>query len=219
MISVSAILAGSGEDIIVELTRSGSDGEGKEKCIIPISLYTELQIKKGESSRELCELVLRESEIYSAFKRGLYILGFGFCSKNMLLSKLVQKGFDREVSRQAVDRISERGYLDECANALREAERCVAKLWGQTRIKATLQQKRYSYEAIESATFALEDGGVDFDENCKRLIASRYPHIPEDRAQMQKLIATVCRMGYSVSQIKSAAAELLCEQKKPNPYK
>ena len=216
---IRSITAGSGDDIAVDFEFCGAHGSERVKCVIPISVYTEYELRKGESSCEIYDAVAHASELYTALKKGIYMLGFGSCSVSTLTSKLVAKGFSRDIARDAVSEIAKRGYIDENANAQREAERCAMKLWGANRIKAALQQKRYSSEAIENALFSLEDRDVDFDDNCKKLIASRYPKIPDDRAQMQKLVAAVCRMGYSVSQIRSACNELLSEQRRPNPYK
>ena len=216
-----SITAGSGDDVAIEFELCGTHGSERVKCVIPIEVYTECRLEKGEVACELYEAISRAADVYAAFKRGVYILGFGACSTSMLVSKLIAKGFERDIAREAAAQIKKRGYLDEASNAIREAEKCAAKLWGATRIRAALQQKRYSAEAIDNALFALEDEdrAVDFDENCKRLIASRYKVIPQDRAQMQKLVAAVCRMGYSISQIRTACNELITEQRRPDPYK
>jgi SOS response regulatory protein OraA/RecX len=216
---LSSITAGSGDDIVITFELCGTHGSERVKCVIPIAVYTDYGLTNGECSCELYDSVAHAADVYAAFKRGIYILGFGSSSENALISKLVAKGIARDIAREAVKQIGERGYLDEAENALREAERCVEKLWGESRVKAALQQKRYSPEAIEDALFTLQDREVDFDANCKTLIASRYQKIPEDRAQMQKLVAAVCRMGYSVSQIRSACKALLAEQRRPDPYK
>lgn len=216
---ITSFTAGSGDEITVGFELCDGSEQSSVKHTIPISVYTELGLAKGECSTELYCRVAREAGIHAAFKRGGYILGFGACSVNMLVSKLISKGFERADARAAVERMQERGFIDEYENAAREAEKCAEKLWGESRIRAELARKRYDSEAIAQALYSLEDSGLDFDENCKKLIASRYAEIPSDRAQMQKLVAAVCRMGYSISQIKSACSLLLAEQKRPDPYK
>ncbi len=212
-ISVVSLTAGGSDEIRVCFELTEGDNVSKESFIISTRAYTQLEISKGESDREVYEAVEREAQIYSAFKRGMYILGFGACSKKLLVSKLCAKGFAADVSREAAERIAQRGYIDENENARREAEMCCAKHWGESRIRAKLTERRYSREAIDQALFFLEDSGVDFDENCKRLIDKRYGAIPSDRGELQKLIASVCRQGYTVSQIKGACARLSAERR------
>lgn len=218
-ITVSSLTAGGADEIVVGFEIAEGEHSCSEKHIISIEAYTRLGISKGECERELYEEVEREAGIYAAFKRGLYILGYGACSEKMLISKLISKGFTRERAEQAAQRINDAGYLDEMAAARREAERCAAKLWGESRVRGALREKRYSSEAIDKALFSLEDAGVDFDESCKRLIDKKYPQLPIDRAQMQKLVAAVCRYGYSISQIKLACAALRSERKRTAIYR
>ena len=203
-----------GDDISVEITVQSGENVCKECFVISCSAYVELGIKKGECSTELYESVAAESKTYAAFRRGAYILGFGICSEKMLVSKLLQKGFEREAAINAVARLSEKGFLNNRQNAHREAEKCAAKLWGQTRIKAELLKKGYSSEDAESAIFSLEDAGLDFDESCETLIDKKYPALPKERVEMQKLIASVCRYGYSIGQIKAAAARISEKRRK-----
>lgn len=209
---------------IVSLTAAGSDSitvgfelsEGSNLCresfVISIEAYTRLGIRKGECDRETYDAVEREADVCAATRRGIYILGFGACSEQMLVSKLREKGFSRESATEAVDRITRQGYISEAENAKREAEICAEKLWGESRIKAKLLERRYSREAIDAALFALEDGGVDYVANCKALIGKRYRELPTERGEMQKLVAAICRYGYNISQIKTACAELTEER-------
>lgn len=218
-VEVISLSAGGADEISVGFELSEGNNVCREKFLISTDSYTRIGIRKGECAGELYEEVEREAKIYSAFKRGLYILGYGICSEKMLVSKLVAKGFERETAGAALERIRAGGYMNEADGALREAERCAAKLWGESRIRAALAQKRYSSEAIDAALFSLEDGGVDFDESCRRIIDSKYKVIPTDRAEMQKLVAAVCRLGYSVSQIKAACIAVQAERKRNALYR
>ena len=216
---------------IVSLTAAGNDGinvcfelsEGgnlcKESFLISIEAFTRLGICKGECDKELYDTVEREAEICAATRRGIYVLGFGACSGQMLTAKLREKGFSRECAAEAVRRIERQGYINEGDNAIREAEICAAKLWGESRIKAKLMERRYSREAIESALFALEDGGVDYEANCKALIDKRYRTLPTERGEVQRLVAAVSRYGYNIAQIKKACAELTEERKISDIYR
>ncbi len=210
--TVLCLTAAGNDGICVTLRTEEGENSCKENFVISIDEYTKLNLSKGECTRETYEILCAEAKIYSAYKRGLYILGFGACSRKALITKLVTKGFGRESATLAVERIAEKGFIDDTASAIREAEICVSKLWGEMRIRASLLQKGYEKQQIDAALFALEDAGVDFGENCKELIKRRYTTLPTDRAQAQKLIAAITRYGYSVSQIKSACADIENEE-------
>lgn len=212
-IEVISLTAAGSDGIAVGFRLSDGENSCKESLIISIDVYTQLDIQRGECPRELYEKVESEASIFEAYRRGINVLGFGFCSRKMLVSKLRQKGYSMDIAEEAVKRIEAKDYLDEGENSLREAEKCVAKLWGEARIKGALAEKRYSVEAINAALYALEDSGVDYDANCKELIDKKYKVLPTDRVQMQKLVAAVCRYGYSVAQIKRACIKLSEERK------
>ena len=217
-ITVTSLSAGGSDEICVSFELAEGDKVCREKFLIPTDAYLSLGVEKGEVDTEIYNAVEREAQIYSAFKRGLYILSYGACSGRMLMSKLVLKGAPREAAECAVERICARGFMNEEANALREAEICLGKLWGEGRIKAHLIKRRYSAEIIDQVFFSLEDSGVDFDLLCKKAIAAKYKKLPEDRAEMQKLVAAVCRLGYDLSQIKCACAALREEYRKRRIY-
>ena len=210
---------------IVSFSASGDDGiavalklceyDRVQNCrfVIPSSLYVKLGLSKGECSCELFDKLEHESKVYEAYKRGMCVLGFGACSQKMLVSKLIAKGYERAVAAEAVLRIVKAGYLCEKDGALREAERGVGKLWGARRIRAGLVSKGYSSEAIDEAMFALEDAGVDFQKNCVKLIESKYKKIPTDRLEIQKLLAAVCRYGYSLGEVKAACCVVANKKK------
>lgn len=212
-ITVESLCIGQSDDITVCFELAHGDNICKEKFVISAEAYARLGLRKGESEQSVYDSVEKEAKVYSAFKKGTYVLGFGACSKNQLVSKLRSKGFDLSVANEAVERISLRGFLDENENAKREAERCCAKLWGESRIRAKLFEKRYCKDAVEQAMFFLEDSGVDFDANCKLFIDKHYRDIPRESKELQKLVAAVCRQGYSVSQVKSACLLLTKERK------
>ena len=212
IVTVLSIASAGSDEIAVTLELCEGDSHCKERFVISTDAYTRLNISKGECNREKYDEIESEAKIHSAFKRGLYLLGFGASSKKNLLSKLIAKRFDKESAEIAVDRIEACGYLCESASASREAEICAAKLWGETRIRAQLMQKGYSKESADEAIYALLDSGIDFEENCKSLIKKKCDPLPSDRTEMQKLIFSLMRYGYSISQIKSACSSLIVEE-------
>ena len=164
-IEICSLSAAGEDEIAVSIEMRAADRSEKRRLVIPSEIYIELGLAKGECSRELYDTLEREAEIYTAYRRGLAILGYGACSKRMLTSKLISKGIDRSIAGIAVEKIESRGYIAEDASARREAERCAAKLWGESRIRAHLNSKGYGKDAVDDAMFSLEDAGVDFVEN------------------------------------------------------
>lgn len=203
-IEICSLSAAGEDEIAVSIEMRAADRSEKRRLVIPSEIYIELGLAKGECSRELYDTLEREAEIYTAYRRGLAILGYGACSRRMLTSKLISKGIDRSIAGIAVEKIESRGYIAEDASARREAERCAAKLWGESRIRAHLNSKGYGKDAVDDAMFSLEDAGVDFEENCVRLVESKCKCIPIDKLAMQKLIASISRYGYSLSEVKNA---------------
>ena len=201
---LSSVCAGGIGEIIVTFEVRDGEKRSSSRFLISDAAYTELSLSVGISSAYIYDAVEREANIYSAYKRALYVLGYASSSRKALHHKLVAKGFDAEFASLALDRLEANGLLREADFALREGERCLDKLWGSERIRAHLKEKGYSNAAINSVFFAFEDNGVDFDEYCALLIRRKYSHIPTDKKDLQKLIASVMRYGYSLSQIKRA---------------
>lgn len=209
-IFITSIAASGNDDIAVSLEIREGEQIQRERFVVSAEVYASLGISKGECDRELYDLLEGEARICAAYKRGLYILGYGSCSMRAMVSKLVAKGFDKTDASVAVERLESRGLLVEESNARREAERCAAKLWGETRIASHLRSKGYSGESVKDALFALEDNGVDFEENCLKLVESKCHGgaLPSERSELQKLIASVMRYGYSSGEVKHALSQI-----------
>ena len=212
-IEIVSFSAAGEDEIAISVELCEGENFERRRLVLPSFVYADMRLCRGECSAELYDAIEGEARIYVAYKRGLYILGFGTCSERMLVSKLVSKGFDKTVSREAVARLAQKGFLSEGDGALREAERCVAKLWGATRIRAHLVSKGYSSDAVNKAMFALDDAGVDFLQNCIKLIDTKCKVLPSDRGELQKLIASICRYGYSLGDVKAACTAVANRKK------
>lgn len=202
--SITSVCAGGIGEIIVSFELREGEKRSTSRFLISDGAYTELSLSVGISSSYIYDTVEREANVYAAYKRALYILGYASSSRRALKQKLISKGFDAEFTELALERLEANGLLCESDFAIREGERCLSKLWGFERIRAYLKEKGYSDDSVNSVLFAFEDMGVDFDKNCALLIEKKYSHIPTDKKELQKLIASVMRYGYTLSQIKSA---------------
>ena len=201
-VNITSISAGGLGEILVSFDLRDGIKSSVSKFLISDGAYTEFSLVVGQSSIFVYDAVEREAKIYSAYKKALYLLGFASASKKALHHKLVSKGYEAEFSALALERLEANGILCEKDFALREGERCLEKLWGSERIRAHLKGKGYCDDSINSVFFDFEDMGVDFDKNCIALFEKKYSYIPTDKKELQKIVASLMRYGYSLSQIK-----------------
>ncbi len=203
-VEIVSLAARGDEEIAVTFAIRNGEHEQKETFVVPLAMVADLRLSVGACDTDCYDAVSRGAEIGAAVKRGLYLLGYGSCSERALLRKLVSKGVAKEIAVQAVEEIGRRGYLNEDADALREAEKGVAKLWGQRRIAAALASKGYSHEAIQHALYALEDRGVEYAELCAERIRRKEGAVPTDPEDRRRMMASLQRNGFSISEIREA---------------
>lgn len=156
----------------------------------------------GEIGEEELLHLRREAEICDAIGAGMRSLGANGCSARYLAQKLRAKGFSADVAGEAVAELAEKGYLKEEEGALREAEKGIAKLWGDRRILADLQAKGYTGGALKYAAARLraEDGAA----RCAMLMRKRRMHPAADEAELRRMLSSLIRYGYTQDEIKRA---------------
>ena len=86
--------------------------------------------------------------------------------------------------------------------AVREAERGLAKLWGDRRILADLTAKGYNGGALQYAKARLQ--AEDSVERCVLLLRKRRVKTPANEVEARKLFAALVRYGYTPAEIKKA---------------
>ena len=197
----------TGETICVgvELTDSIRNLSETRRYTVQTELLNGLNIHKGTISREKLEELEHASRLSAAYARALSILAYGANSAYALSLKLRQRGFDATIADAAIALLRDRGYLREQSDALREAERCLTKGWGQKRSEMYLRQRGYS---SDDTVYALQElGEVDEVSRCAQM-ARRKTHMPPaDAKEKQKLIAYLIRQGYSMSVIRASLDE------------
>ena len=204
VISVLSAVARGDNEIVVTLEIKDGANFQRERYLLSVGLFADLGIRVGECDRDYYDAICRASKVYTAEKRGLNILGYGACSEKALYMKLVSRGTPKDIAAEAVERIVAQGYMNSDGDALREAQRCVAKRWGQKRIVAHLRSKGYADESVKRAIYALEDEGADFTQVCLERLKATYSALPTDREDMRKLVAALSRYGFSTSEIREA---------------
>ena len=160
----------------------------------------------GAISEAQLQQLEREARVSDALTVAMRSLAAGNKSKLHLLSKLTHRGIDREDATAAVRELASRGLLDESANALREAERGIAKLWGNRRILADLRAKGYSEETLRPVRARLAD--EDAVARCAKFLRRKRvdSYSPDE---IGKAELTVLRYGYSRDEFTAALQALL----------
>jgi SOS response regulatory protein OraA/RecX len=204
IISICPRSGGEETEITFEIKSHSGEHASRESFIISSAAYLRLGLEVCVSDTEQYDTVSHEADVWCATKKALHLLGYGACSKKALRIKLVSKGFGKHIAEAAVDALSRRGLVCENDDAARVAEKMAAKLWGKKRIASGLYEKGYSSESVKNALDSLEDNGIDYIENCRKLIDTRYTIDTDDNDGQRKIFAALMRYGYSASEIKQA---------------
>lgn len=193
--------ADGGAHLLVEVEVTCGEEHSRETLVLLSARLSHLPLV-GEIDAASLQELRHEAQVCAAIGAGLRSLGASGCSAKHLAQKLRMRGCDGAVAAEAVAELAEKGYLKEEEGALREAERGLAKLWGDRRILAELSAKGYTGGALKYAAARLrtEDGAA----RCARLLQKRRIVIPESESEMRKLFASLVRYGYSTDEIKAA---------------
>lgn len=196
----------SGENvcICVDLTDTFRNLTEVRRYNILTELLTKLDVHRGVIPREKLDEIERAAQLSAAYTRSLSILAYGANSAHALSLKLRRRGFDPELSEEAVTMLLEKGYLKEEDDAHREVQRCISKGWGRRRIESYLRQRGYDSTVTRAALDELWD--MDDAMRCAEVAARKSPTPPTDEKQKQKLIAYLLRQGYDMSDIRHALA-------------
>lgn len=191
-----------------EVRISVSDGENGEKYkyVLLGEIVERLELSIGSVDCELMPEIEYFSHVTRAYFSACSSFAFAPSSFRGLERKLVQKGFDADVARDAIGYIFSRGVVDEVEVAIRRLEIMLKKLWGMSRIMAKLREEGFSAESLASVDQYIAN--VDFSANCALLIEKKFGCLPSDRAERDKMLASLSRYGYSMSEIKKAISIL-----------
>ena len=190
------------------VTLAAPDGGDERSYLIKRSALRELGIKEGdEVGAEQIEALESEAELGRAEARMTRILSYSDHSVNLLVRKLVSYGISRPTAERAAANAVQKGYIKENEQAQRCAEHYLNhKYWGKKRIAMELVSRGYCREAINGAIEALGDEA--FADVLRKVIAKKFPEAPKSREELEKIRATFCRQGFSVSEINAAIRDV-----------
>ena len=182
-----------------------SDGEHSERKSLVVSEedFADLGLCAGaDLSTDVYEQLDAAAEHFEAVRRGIYLLSYGANSRQSLAIKLRRRGYDKQLAEDVAGELYRRGYINECADAEGVIRACLARKYGKKRIIAKLHERGYDNEVIFRAFDNF--GEIDYTANCAELIRKKYKYLPEERAELDKLIGALVRYGYSYGEIKGA---------------
>ncbi|MBQ3006812.1 MAG: regulatory protein RecX [Clostridia bacterium] len=137
-----------------------------------------------------------------AFLAGLRLLSYHDQSEREMLNKLVQKGHKREYAFVACEKLKEYGYINDQRYAENLAEKLIrTKGMSVKGIKYELLGKGISREIADNVAESL-----DFDPILRiiELLNTKYARYLSDEKGIRKTVASLQRLGYNWSDIKSA---------------
>lgn len=192
--------ADGGARLILGVERTCA-GETVQENLTVFSARFSRAIVPGEITEEEYRHYREEADFCEAVGIGMRSLGAGTESRARLLQKLKVRGVAPDVAREAAEELARRGFLDEIAGAVREAERGLSKYWGDRRILADLRAKGYPEVAREAAKKRL--AGEDPEARLRALLQRRHIRAPQDEKEAAKLFASLIRYGYEPAQIRA----------------
>lgn len=192
--------------IVLAICENSEKNEVTVKCsgehyLITRADFFDIGINEGDFlSEEKIEAIERAALKLSCIKSAFSMLSYNDMSSGKLTRKLCAK-YDKDLVLEVVNLMSDRGYLNDTALAIRYAESFYAfKRWGPARIKSELYTRGFSSCDINEALATVEDN--DHSENIRHLLESKYTKAQlEDKAVARKAAAYLYRQGYDSSDI------------------
>lgn len=183
-----------GETWFVEL-------DGGSKFYINRSVVEEFSLSDGMSiTPAALEQIKGADVLRKAKKRALYLLGERDMCRGELHGKLT-KTYGEEIAGEAVDYVSELGYINDEEYAQKLAEYLIKrKRWGIYRAKRDMIHRGLDAELVENtlAEFSEEE----LDEELIELIEKKYLSKISDYDDKRRTIAALMRRGYGYASIK-----------------
>ncbi len=163
-------------------------------------------LKEGESCEdEVFEAVVQQSECIRAEKEGMKYLSSRMHTAKQLQQHITEKGFDEDIARQTVEKLSSWGYIDDEAYAKAYIEYRLngsKKSW-----RAIAYDLKLEGVDMDVITCVLEE--YDTDEYQRALaVAKKITRGKTDEKTIKKLHGTLSRNGYNWEAISYAVRKL-----------
>ncbi len=153
----------------------------------------------------------RAGVMLRAISRTLKILSYSDHSRNALIRKLANFGFERDIAEDAADYAEKHGYINEKEQACRAAEMYVKnKYWGKKRIAAELMSRGYSKESILFAASSITN--EEYLNALKKIMRRKFAAATEGTQLSREMLSYFARLGYSITEITRATEELSSDE-------
>ena len=174
----------------------------KFEMLLSNEQYERFDIDEGEIIDDEHFLKIREEMLFDNARRHAFtILSYGDNNKKTLITKLMQRGYARELCENVAIYMEHRGYIDEKKQMANLLETCLRKKYGQIKIVDEFIVKGFKREdAVEFLKTALKD--IDFGDSCAFIISQKYNPLPKDQDSIRKMMTALMRYGYSINDIK-----------------
>ena len=201
-IRIKSVTPCGSEKKTVRVLVSNPSGRDETEFVLMNIHVDALGLEVGEIDEELLPELEYFAVVAKAYNSACASFAFTPSSYSALYKKLLQKGFDRDACSDAIACLKETGFVKEDEIALRRAQIFVGKRWGRTRIVMKLREEGFDDSALKLTKDYLDE--IDFGEICAEHISKKYGNIPEDDHGRRLMYASLSRMGFSSSDIKSA---------------
>ena len=193
----------SGDEIYLSVEISDGEHVSRETHCVMLDSYGKLKLECGRITRETYEYILYLAELCDAVKKGSRMLAYSANSPRKLAFKLRAKGISAGSAEAAVEYLKANGYIDERSDVEALAKNGIRKLWGRRRIISYICSKGYTSEDAAAADAVLSR--TDFVGNCVMLVEqSGGCEAVSDSVRRDKLVSSLMRKGYTLSEIKEA---------------
>ena len=193
LITVTGIRQTSPERFVLEF----SDGSELKTTL---SVLTDRFIHTGTELDDEAYSALHAASTLSLCKaRALRIINARPMSQQEMRKRLIEKGEVEENAEAATLWLCDMGLIDDRRYAASLVRHYAAKGYGPGRVRAELSRRGVDRELWDDTIQAMPENTDRLD----RFIAARLTD-PEDRDQIRKVSAALCRRGYSWEEIRSA---------------
>lgn len=193
-----------GAEVALRIVIENGELREERRLVLTTEQYCELKPMRGEIGEEYYDALESASQLCAAIRAGEHLLSYGANSVRTLTQKLVHRGYLHETAAQAAQKLSDMGLIDEAGDLRRELDKCLRKLWGAKRIQAHLWSRGFGADAMAELPALLEE--IDFVANCAALIRKHYGTLPTQPDDRRRMMASLGRYGYSLSEIREAIA-------------
>lgn len=175
-------------------------GINKETALI-------FKFKVGQvTSEETLKQAVFESETKSAFEKASSYLETRMHSKKELADKLIKKGYSKESSNEAINKLEEYHFVDDALFAKQFLEQN-SKL-SKNMIKNKLLQKGVPFDIVNDV-LSLREEDDEFDVCEKQVQKYLKSKKIENYNDLSKMYASMLRKGFSIDTVKKVSKKLI----------